>query len=53
MTWRKIHPFVRQLTKTYERGVTLTKAEFRPIAKRLTRSPALPKWSLTIQPADW
>ena len=52
MTWRKIHPIVRANTKTYERGVTLTKAAFRPIAKRLTRSPTLPKWSLTIQPED-
>jgi hypothetical protein len=53
MTWRKVHPIVRQLTKTYQRGITLTKAQFRPVAKRLTRSPTLPKWSLTIQPADW
>ena len=53
MTWRKVHPIVRRVTRTYERGVTLTKAQFRPIAKRLTRSPTLPKWSLTIQPEDW
>jgi hypothetical protein len=53
MTWRKIHPIVRENTKPYERGVTLTKANFRPIAKRLIRSLTLPKWSLTIQPADW
>ena len=52
MTWRKVHPLVRQVAKTYERGVTLTKAQFRPVAKRLTRSPTLPKWSLTIQPED-
>jgi transposase len=52
MTWRKVHPLIRQATKTYERGVTLTKAQFRPVAKRLIRSPTLPKWSLTIQPED-
>jgi hypothetical protein len=52
-TWRKLQPLVRQVTKTYERGVTLTKAQFRPVAQRLTRSPTLPKWSLTIQPEDW
>jgi transposase len=50
MTWRNVQPLIRQVTKTYERGVTLTKAQFRPVAKRLTRSPTLPKWSLTIQP---
>jgi hypothetical protein len=53
MTWRKVHPLVRQVTKTYERGVTLTKAKFRPVAKRLIRSRTLPKWSLVIQPEDW
>jgi hypothetical protein len=53
MTWRKVHPIVRHVTKTYERGVKLTKAQFRPVAKRLIRSPTLPKWSLTIQPEDW
>lgn len=52
MTWRKLHPIVHQVTKTYERGVTLTKAQFRPVAIRLTRSPTLPKWSLTIQPKE-
>jgi hypothetical protein len=50
MTWRKVHPIVRHVTKTYERGVTLTKAKFRPIAKRLTRSSTLPKWSVVIKP---
>jgi transposase len=50
MTWRKVHPLIRQITTTYERGVRLTKAEFRPIAERLIRSMRLPKWSLKIQP---
>ena len=50
MTWRKIHPLIREITATYERGVRLTKTAFRPIAERLIRSPILPKWSLTIQP---
>lgn len=50
MTWRKRHPFIRQTTTTYERGVRLTKAAFRPFAQRLSRSQSLPKWSLTIKP---
>jgi hypothetical protein len=53
MTWRKIRPLVRETRGTYERGVRVTKAAFRPIAKRLIRSQALPKWSLTIKPELW
>jgi transposase len=52
MTWRTIHPLIRQITTTYERGVRLTKKQFRPIAKRLIRSATLPKWSLGIQPSE-
>jgi transposase len=52
MTWRKIHPLIREITTIYQRGVRLTKATFRPIAERLIRSKTLPKWSLTIQPKD-
>jgi transposase len=50
MTWRGVHPLVREITTTYARGVRLTKALFRPIAQRLIRSAALPKWSLSIPP---
>jgi hypothetical protein len=50
MTWRGRRPLIRESTKTYERGVRLTKAEFKPFAERLSRSKTLPKWSLTIQP---
>ena len=50
MTWRTIHPLIRQITSTYERGVRLTEAQFRPIAERLIRSATLPKWSLRIRP---
>jgi hypothetical protein len=49
MTWRAIHPLVREITTAYQRGVRLTKAAFAPFAKRLIRSPTLPKWSLCIQ----
>jgi len=50
MTWRTVHPLIRQITTTYETGVRLTKAKFRPLAERLIRSLTLPKWSLKIQP---
>ena len=50
MTWRTIHPLIREVTTIYERGVRLTKTAFGPIATRLIRSRTLPKWSLTIQP---
>lgn len=53
MTWRKIHPLVRETATTYERGVRLTAKQFAPLAERLLRSKTLPKWSLTIRPADW
>lgn len=50
MTWRGIRPLVHLLDGLYQTGVRLTKAAFRPIAARLTRSSALPKWSVIIQP---
>ena len=50
MTWRAVRPVVGEITATYERGVRLTEAAFRPFAKRLTRSPTLPQWSLCIRP---
>lgn len=52
MTWRGLRPLIRETTAVYERGVRLTKAAFRPIAERLTRSKTLPKWSVTIQPTE-
>lgn len=51
MTWRTLHPLIREITTIYERGVRVTKTVFRPIAERLTRNETLPKWCLTIQPA--
>lgn len=52
MRWRGVAPLVRLIDRVYERGVTLTKAAFRPVAQRLDRSETLPKWSLTIRPDD-
>jgi hypothetical protein len=52
MTWRGLQPIIRETTAVYERGIRLTKVAFRPIAERLTRSPTLPKWSVTIRPKE-
>jgi hypothetical protein len=52
MTWRGVAPIVHLLDGVYETGVRLTKAAFRPIASRLERSTALPKWSVVIQPCS-
>lgn len=48
MTWRGVKPLVHGLGRVCNTGVTIGRAAFRPIADRLRRSPALPKWSLTI-----
>lgn len=48
MTWRKIHPLIREIRTTYEHGVKVAKDAFQPIAERLIRSATLPKWSLSI-----
>lgn len=50
MTWRGLHPIVRQLQGIYERGVRITRSAFSPIAQRLHRSAQIPKWSLVITP---
>ena len=51
MTWRGLHPLVRETKVVYERGVRLTTVACRPIAERLARSATLPKWSVVIKPA--
>ena len=52
MTWRGVAPFVLLLDRVYQTGVRLSQLAFRPIARRLHRSPSLPKWSLVIYPAS-
>jgi hypothetical protein len=50
MTWRGRHPAVDHLAGEYRDGVRLTKAEMKPVEARLERSPALPKYDITIRP---
>jgi Rhodopirellula transposase DDE domain len=52
MTWKGIHPIVHLNSKTYKKGISLTKREMREIEGRLERNPKLPKWDILIQPVN-
>ncbi len=50
MTWKGIKPLINICKKTYEKGVSLSKAAFRNVEKKLIRNPLLPKWDILIKP---
>ena len=50
MTWRKRHPVVERLEKTYAAKVSVSKAEMKTVNARLERSATLPKYDITIMP---
>jgi len=50
MTWKGTQPVVHLVEKVYDKGVTIRKKAFEPIANRLTRDSELPKYSVQIQP---
>jgi Rhodopirellula transposase DDE domain len=50
MTWKGLPPTVKVISKTYPRGISLTKKEMQPIERRLERNPLLPKWDILIRP---
>ncbi len=50
MTWRKRHPTVERLLRTYAPKVSVPKAEMKTYNARLERSATLPKYDITIQP---
>ena len=52
MTWKGIHPKVWLNSKTYKKGISLSKQEMRDVEDRLERNPELPKWDISIQPAN-
>ena len=52
MTWKGIHPKVWLNSKTYKKGISLSKQEMRDVEDRLERNPELPKWDILIQPAN-
>jgi Rhodopirellula transposase DDE domain len=50
MTWNGVHPVVNLLDKTYNIGVRIAKAAFKPTKSRLQRDNDLPKYELLIKP---
>jgi hypothetical protein len=50
MTYNGVHPEVHRCTKTYTKGVTLTKAERKRLEARLQRTAGLEKWAIEIAP---
>lgn len=50
MAWNGIHPVIKLLTETYEKGKKLTKKEMRVYEDKIKRSESLPKWDVTINP---
>lgn len=52
MTYRKIKPTVRQVTKVYHSGVSVAKQAMGEIEKKLTRTEDLENWFIKIVPAN-
>ena len=50
MTWKGLHPVVKLLKTTYQKGVKLCKNAFEALCKRIERDTLLPKYYVTIQP---
>ena len=51
MTWNGIHPVVRSIDNTYQKGVTVSRTEMAEVNQWITRSESLPKWDVTIAAA--
>ncbi len=49
MTWDGVHPEVLRMEQSYEKGVTISKEEWKQLEARLERSPPLPKWDVIIR----
>ena len=50
MTWKGIHPIINLSEIVYDKGVSLSKVEMKPIEERLERKPSLPKYDIRIVP---
>ncbi len=50
MTWRGVHPVVEAVTRSYRKGVRLTKDAMADLERRLIRDPKLGRWFVTINP---
>lgn len=50
MTWHGKHPLVELISKSYSKGVRLTKEEMAELEKQIERLPGLSKWFVTFSP---
>ncbi len=50
MTWKGKHPLVKLISKSYSKGVRLTKGEMAELEKHIDRLPGLDKWFVTFSP---
>ena len=50
MTWKEIHPVIKLVKTTYQKGVRMSKKVFKAFADRINRNELLPKYCVTIQP---
>jgi hypothetical protein len=50
MTWKGIHPVIKLLETTYQKGVRMSKKVFKAFADRINRDKLLPKYCVSIQP---
>jgi transposase len=48
MTWKGKHPLVELISKSYSKGVRLTKQEMAELEKQIERLPGLDKWFVTF-----
>ena len=49
MTWKGVQPIVHLVTKTYAKGVTLTKKAMAVVEALVTRHPGLEPWFVEIK----
>ncbi len=49
MTWKGIHPVIKLLETTYQKGVRMSRKAFKAFADRINRDELLPKYFVTIQ----
>jgi len=50
MTWKGKHPLVELISKSYSKGVRLSKEEMAELEKQIDRLPGLDKWFVTFSP---
>ena len=50
MTYRRIKPTVRKVTKVYQKGISVAKSTMRDIEARLERNESLEHWFIKIVP---